>query len=183
MVPKAMTNNPRTLGVVLAGGLSTRFGTDKALALYEGRALIDHALAALAAQTDAVAVAGRDHPGADCFPDRPQPGLGPLGGLCGALHYANDRGYDRVLSCSVDCVTLPAGLLTLLVRAPACLETQPVIGLWSASAAAALDAFIATDPRRSVRGFAAAIGALSIRADFTPPNVNTPDDLARLSRG
>lgn len=174
---------PRTLGVVLAGGLSRRFGSDKALALFDGRALIEHALAALAGQADAVAIIGRDHPGALSIPDRPAPGLGPLGGLCGALHHAGANGFAQVLSCSVDCVALPPDLQALLAPAPAYLAVQPVIGLWPADAADALDRFIATDPRRSVRGFAAAIGARAVETDFTPANINTEDDLTRFTRG
>lgn len=171
-------HNPSTLGVVLAGGLSTRFGSDKALAMLDGRTLIDHALAALGRETSDLAVAGRDHPGTPAIPDRPGPGLGPLGGLCGTLHHARAAGYDQVLSCGVDCVALPAGLIGLLGRAPAYLAAQPVIGLWPVQAADALDHFIAADPRRSVRGFAAAIGAVAVESDFVPANVNRPEDLA-----
>ena len=44
----------KLLGAILAGGRSSRFGSDKAFALLNGKPLIDHVIAALAAQTDAV---------------------------------------------------------------------------------------------------------------------------------
>ena len=51
----------RVLGVVLAGGQSRRFGSDKALAEIAGRTLLDRAVATLARQVDTVVVAGRFH--------------------------------------------------------------------------------------------------------------------------
>ncbi len=59
----------RLLGAVLAGGQSRRFGSDKALALLDGRPLIAHVIAALAAQTEAVIVCGKEW--GDWVPDRP----------------------------------------------------------------------------------------------------------------
>ena len=162
------------LGVVLAGGKSSRFGSDKALALLDGKALIEHALANLRLHADAVAVAGRTLAGVTGIPDQPAPGLGPLGGLCGALEYAAAEGFDCVLTCSVDCPHLPAAVLR---HAPSYLKAQPVIGLWPAAAASALRDFIATDDRRSVRGFGAYIGAHAVEADFVPLNINTPAEL------
>ncbi|MCD2325368.1 molybdenum cofactor guanylyltransferase [Sphingomonas sp. IC-56] len=164
----------RTLGVVLAGGKSSRFGSDKALAMLGGRRLMDHALDNLRRHTDEVAVAGRTLDGVISIPDQPTAGLGPLGGLCGALDYAAAQGFDRVLTCSVDCPDLPAEILK---HAPSYLKGQPVIGLWPASAASALREFITTDDRRSVRGFGAHIGALAVDTDYTALNINTPDDL------
>ncbi|WP_448662932.1 molybdenum cofactor guanylyltransferase [Sphingomonas sp. CJ20] len=173
----------RTLGVVLAGGESRRFGSDKAVALLAGRTLIDHALAALAPHVDALAVAGRTYAGGvtgvASIPDYPAAGLGPLGGLAGALRHARAQGFARVLSCSVDAVRFPAAMLT---RAPCYLAAQPVIGLWPADAAEALAHFVEHDPRRSMRGFAAAIGAVAISVDTPPENINAPEDLARVAR-
>ena len=90
------------LGVVLAGGQSTRFGSDKALAEWRGQTLLDRAVATLAQQCDAVIVAGRAEAPAPIVPDRPRPGMGPLAGLNGALHHALAHGYDAVLSVPVD---------------------------------------------------------------------------------
>ena len=100
------------LGVVLAGGRSSRFGSDKALAMFKGRTLIEHALAALRPHVAALALAGKVMPGVIAIQDLPEPGLGPMGGLAGALGYAEAHGYAQVLSCGVDCLTFPAAALT-----------------------------------------------------------------------
>ncbi|MBB5709370.1 molybdenum cofactor guanylyltransferase [Sphingomonas xinjiangensis] len=165
--------------MVLAGGRSSRFGSDKALALLDGRPLIEHTLASLRRHADEVAVAGRHVDNVASIPDQPMPNLGPLGGLCGALDYAAKHGFDSVLTCSVDCPWLPTRCLR---HAPSYLKAQPVIGLWPADAVAALRSFIATDTRRSVRGFAEHLGAEPVEADLLPPNINTPADLAAAQR-
>ena len=48
------------LGAVLAGGLSTRFGSDKALAELDGHTLIARAVDALSGWCEYVVVVGRD---------------------------------------------------------------------------------------------------------------------------
>jgi molybdenum cofactor guanylyltransferase len=50
----------RILGVVLAGGQSTRFGSDKALAEYQGHTLIARAVDALSGWCEYVVVVGRE---------------------------------------------------------------------------------------------------------------------------
>jgi molybdopterin-guanine dinucleotide biosynthesis protein A len=171
----------KLLGAVLAGGRSSRFGSDKAAALLHGRALIDHAVAAFAAQCEAVVVVGRDHPGTPSIPDRPRPDCGPLGGLAGAFGHALDHGFDTVLTGGVDSVGLPADLATRLAPAPAFLATQPVVGLWPATAGAdAVAAIMASDGRHSMHAFATRIGARAVKLAAEPANVNTQADLDRL---
>jgi molybdopterin-guanine dinucleotide biosynthesis protein A len=167
-----------TLGAILAGGRSTRFGSDKAVAMLRGRPLIEHVRQALARQCDEVGVVGRE----GGLADRPQRGMGPLGGLAGALHHAAEQGHERVLSCGVDSVDLPADLVDLLSPAPSHVASQPVIGLWPVSAAPALDRLLASDSRHSMRAFAEAIGARAVKTPFQPANVNTREDLARLEQ-
>jgi molybdopterin-guanine dinucleotide biosynthesis protein A len=169
----------KVLGAVLAGGQSSRFGSDKALALLDGKSLIEHAIAAMAAQADAVIVCGRE--GEDWVPDRPEPGLGPLGGICAALHAAAARDYAAVLIVPCDVPALPAGLVQLLGPGPAHLTEMPVIGLWPASLAPQLDQWLAQSQDRSVRGWGKAVGAISVPIGYDIPNLNTPEDLRRLS--
>lgn len=169
------------LGAVLAGGRARRFGGDKGAARFEGRALIDHALAALGRHCEARVVVGREWPGVASVADRPAPDLGPLGGLAGALHHALAIGAERVLTLGCDTPRVPDSLLAELTArtTPAFLDDLPVIGIWPASLSPLLDDFVASDPRRSVRGWATRCGAAALAA---PPiaNVNTLSDLDRL---
>jgi molybdopterin-guanine dinucleotide biosynthesis protein A len=166
------------LGAVLAGGQSSRFGSDKALAELGGRTLLARAVATLEAQCDAVVVIGRGEALSITIPDRPRPGMGPLGGINAALHHAASHGYDEVLTCGVDCGGLGADARAELAPAPAFVADQPVIGLWPASAAPALDAFLAADAKHSMRAFAAMIGARPVTLSAKPANINTREDLA-----
>lgn len=166
------------LGAVLAGGQSSRFGSDKAVATLHGERLIDRACNALAQHCDAVAVIGREGGVADW----PAPGMGPLGGIAGALRHARETGHALVLSCGVDSVGLPDDLIARLSPAPACVEEQPVIGLWPVTALAALEHLLRSARRHSMRAFAETIGARPITLSQSLANVNTREDLARLEQ-
>ena len=167
----------RTLGAVLAGGRSSRFGSDKALATLDGQTLLDHAMAALRPHCDLVIVVGRGE-----VADWPRPDMGPLGGIAGALIHAANAGFDRVLTAPVDCVRLPDNLRALLEPAPAFLETQPVIGLCPATALNELRPMLEDGSDLAVKAYARRIGARAVHSDFVPPNVNSLADLDRLGR-
>ncbi|VVT25079.1 Molybdenum cofactor guanylyltransferase [Sphingomonas aurantiaca] len=159
---------------MLAGGQSSRFGSDKAQAVLDGRALAEHARALLATHVERAVIAGRD----GAIPDRPGPGLGPLGGIAGALDHAAGLGFTSVLTIACDMPRLPDGLLSALARrASAYCPDAPVLGHWETRLLGHLLAHIETVPRRSVRGWAEAIGAIPIPAGTRIPNVNTPQDL------
>jgi molybdopterin-guanine dinucleotide biosynthesis protein A len=163
----------RVLGAVLAGGRSSRFGSDKAAADWRGASLADHASTAIADQVDATILVGPDR-----IADLPRPGLGPLGGIGGALAYAARHGYDSVLTIACDMPQLPAGLIeTLLRRAPAYCVEAPVLGHWPTALSSELIAYVDTAPSRSVQCWAQSIGALPIVAGQPIANVNTPEDL------
>ena len=128
-------------------------------------------------RADAVVVVGRD----GGVPDLPGPGLGPLGGIAGALAYAAAQGFEMVLTLPCDMPRLPAALLdALLRRAPSVCSDAPVIGHWPAALAPDLLAHVARSERRSVIGWARAIGALPVASPEPLANINTPADLAAL---
>jgi molybdenum cofactor guanylyltransferase len=106
-------------GFVLAGGQSTRMGTEKSLIEFEGRPLIAHAVGILAAAGLPPFIAGaraevrsRLEPYAPVIPDA-EPGLGPLGGICAALA-ATTAAFGMFLP--VDVPLLPASLVVYLLR-------------------------------------------------------------------
>jgi molybdopterin-guanine dinucleotide biosynthesis protein A len=168
------------LGVVLAGGNASRFGSDKALALLDGISLMDHAINSLTPHCDKVVVAGRQDGASTTLADWPQPGMGPLGGLAAALRYASTHGYPLVLSVAVDSLGLPVDLHSQLSPAPAYAQQQPVIGLWPSSASTALNNFLTAPGKNSVMAFAKTIGARPVALDKCPYNINTLADLAAL---
>ncbi|MEW9854939.1 molybdenum cofactor guanylyltransferase [Novosphingobium sp. M1R2S20] len=170
------------LGAVLAGGQSSRFGSDKALAEFDGRTLLACAVDALAGWCDHVIVVGRVTAPAPTMPDWPRAGMGPLGGLAAALRFAVDEGYSAVLSCGVDSLGLPDNLLHLLEPAPACLRAQPVVGLWPASAASQIEALLQGDPPHSLFRLAQALGARLVDTPTPPANINTVEDLQAMQR-
>jgi molybdopterin-guanine dinucleotide biosynthesis protein A len=172
----------RLLGVILAGGQARRFGGDKALATLAGMALLDHAANALRPVVEEIAVVGRDSPTYVSLADWPAAGLGPLGGLCGALLHARDRHFDAVLSLPCDTPSLPAGLLDDLARRSVAsfVADTPVIGLWPCVLADRLSDYLEHGGNRAVRAWAEEIGAEALDGWPPIPNVNRPDDLALL---
>ena len=170
------------MGAVLAGGQSSRFGSDKALAEIDGVSLLDRARSALGGWCETVVVVGGNRPEVPSFPDWPAPGMGPLGGIAAALRLATEQGHREVLTCGVDSVGLPGDLPGLLRPAPAYLEDQPVVGLWPIAASDIIADILKGSGRRSMRAFAHMLGARSVRSAHRPANVNTPADLAELEK-
>ena len=163
------------LGAVLAGGRSSRFGSDKAQASWNGRSLAEHAAALIGQHVGRVVIVG---PGG--VPDLPGPGLGPLGGIAGALDVAAAEGFASVLTIGCDMPRAPAELVAaLLRRAPAYCTDAPVLGHWPAALGAQLMAWLA-GADRSVAGWARAVGALPFTSPAPLANVNTPEDLMAL---
>jgi len=98
-----MTRGRAIQGVVLAGGRSSRFGSDKAEACFKGKPLIRHAADLLRSAGLPVCVitqSGRDYSFLDCAVlfDR-EPYLGPLAGLARAFEEFPGR---RILALTCD---------------------------------------------------------------------------------
>lgn len=172
------------LGVVLAGGASRRFGSDKALALLDGRPLIAHAIAALAPHVGAVAIAGARFGDLASIADWPGPGLGPLGGLAGALRHAAGHGFEAVLTVPCDTPRIPDDALRRLLDGewPALLRELPVCGVWPVALAEPLLAHLGAGGDLSMRRWADVAGACWIDAGSPIMNINTPAELDMLAR-
>jgi molybdopterin-guanine dinucleotide biosynthesis protein MobB len=106
------------LGVILAGGESRRFGSPKALALVQGRRMIDRVLDALYAAVPAVGINANDPtPFAELgLPMRFDTafGAGALGGIHAALHWATECGLSGALVVACDMPWVSAELLRTL---------------------------------------------------------------------
>ena len=153
--------------------------------MWRGTALIAHAASTLVPWCADAVVVGRDWDSLVRVDDAPRPGLGPLGGIAGALEQARVRGHAAVLTIGCDMPDVPAALIErLLARAPSYCSDAPILGLWPVSLAAALLERLSQalpgskDGLLSVRRWAWDTGALPIAAGVRLANVNTPADLA-----
>lgn len=111
----------KTLGVILAGGRSSRFaGTNKALAQLHGRPLIGWAVTRLAPQVDALAINTNDDAaqfGAldlPLFSDSQREFEGPVAGIVAALGYARAHNFDDLVTVACDVPLLPGDLVARL---------------------------------------------------------------------
>lgn len=102
-----------TVGVLLAGGMSRRFGSPKAFGELEGKAFYEYAYSALAAVCDHVVIVtrpelkGRFPATLDVISDSPKfAGLGPLAGIFTAMSERPARQY-LVLPCDMPFIGAP----------------------------------------------------------------------------
>ncbi|MGK5087113.1 molybdenum cofactor guanylyltransferase [Bdellovibrionota bacterium FG-2] len=108
------------IGILLAGGRSTRMGSDKALLSYCGVRLVDHMSALLkAGGADRVIVSGKiaeNIEGVECIADE-VPELGPLGGLHSVVSRLNKSPENLWVVVPVDMPLLePAHICELWQR-------------------------------------------------------------------
>lgn len=175
----------RLLGAILAGGRSSRYGSDKAVALLEGRALIDHVADRLGPQVAALVICGRVHGDLTALADCPAPDLGPLGGLCAALRHAQDHGFDAVVSAGCDLPALPTDLVARLRSGgdrASYVEDCPIVGYWPAALAGQLERFLRPAGSRAVRAWCVLAGARPERFAAPLVNINRPADLDTFLR-
>ncbi|GGK96752.1 molybdenum cofactor guanylyltransferase [Deinococcus radiotolerans] len=175
-------------GVVTAGGRSSRFGSDKALAVWEGRTLLEHACAplALAPTRLLIAPAGRYHvPGWTVTPDT-RPGEGPLAALEAALNAAPD-GWVAFTGVDLPGLTRTYWEALLAARTPGLLSVQalddlnrpqPLAALYHTGLRAHLTGLLDQGERRlRLAAPTARVRHVPVTDPDCLRNVNTPADL------
>ncbi len=180
-------------GFLLAGGLSSRMGTNKAFLLFQGESLIERSLRKLHQVCSPVAIAG-GVPALAAFgsviEDRTS-GNGPLGGIVAALEQTT---AEWNLFIAVDMPLLPVRVLqqliggfdqsSLVTLARAEGQVQPLCGIYARQALPVLRAELEKGNRR-VRAAAEATGALTYWQAQNPAwftNVNTPEEFAAAEK-
>ncbi|MFL5385083.1 MAG: molybdenum cofactor guanylyltransferase [Longimicrobiaceae bacterium] len=107
-----------SLGAILAGGASRRFGPSKALAIVGGRTIVERVRDAMEAAVGCVVLIAYDREmaaalGVQSRPDL-QPGCGPVAGIETALRWAEEEGRPGALVAACDMPFLDARALRLL---------------------------------------------------------------------
>ncbi len=188
---------PRVLGVVLAGGRSSRFGADKALTVVGGTRLLDRTVAVLDSVCDDVVVVSsrpeHDVVGVPRIPDI-RPEKGPLGGMEAAFAHARERGIPAVLVLACDLPAVDSALLRRLVsglaEAPAVSVGrdgppgfEPLCAIYRTSCLEPLKALL-DEGRLQARGLFERVGGQLLPGPSPRlPNLNEPHDLQVWSAG
>ena len=184
-----MNGTARLLGVVLAGGQSSRMGRDKAmLPMPGGGNFLDYAVERVSKVCDAVAVSGphASHAGVHVIPD-PVAFAGPATGIAASLQFARQASFSACLFTPVDMPYLTQRDLLMIkehwqmtgrLTVASCRCVQPLVGIYPVSWADAIES-LATSENRSLSRWLplqdherVELPAASWR------NINTPDDLA-----
>lgn len=197
------TDDPPTLGLVLAGGLARRMGGgDKALIEIGGIAILDRVLQRLTPQCATVILNANGDPArfarfglpviADDIPDFAGPLAGILAGLDWAAAHRPD--LDWVVSVPGDCPFLPRELVSALhavrqvSQTPlACARSgdwrHPVVGLWPVALRFDLRKALMEEGLHKIEVWTRRHGVAVAEWSDQPVdpffNVNTPEDRAR----
>jgi molybdenum cofactor guanylyltransferase len=200
------TEIPRTLGLVLAGGLARRMGGgDKARIKIGGKTILARVLATLTPQCAGLIINANGDPArfadtglpvvADSVPDF----AGPLAGILAGLDWAAAHAPDiaEVVSVPGDCPFLPADLVARLAAARraaglplACARSgewrHPVVGLWRVDLRHDLRKALVEEDLRKIEIWTARHGVAIADWPAAPVdpffNVNTPEDAAAAER-
>lgn len=175
------------IGLVLAGGLSSRMGEDKATLRIGGVTLLDLTSRVLRACGASVVAVSGARPGG--IPDR-WPQAGPVGGIASAAGFLPDA---DVLVVPVDMPRLGSVLLQPLLdageRAATCWERHPLPMRFrlDGHARAVLDDMMQRQGRDcSVSGLQARLGVTVLPLDTTDTrlliNCNTPEEWQEATR-
>ena len=188
----------RTGGLLLAGGRSRRFGSEKAVAPVGEGLMMDIPLTALRETCLAVAVSARAGSGAEararelilaCLLDDPDDAEGPLAGIRRGLDWAATHGFDWLAIAPCDAPTLDATQYQRLAEAVSSGATaaigegeaglEPLVSLWPVAAGqVAVAAALAERDHPAIRAVLAALGAVPVRlTGYDGLNVNAPADL------
>jgi len=189
----------RTGGLLLAGGRSTRFGSEKAVAAFGDGVLMDAAASllgdcatfAVSAPVGSGAAAHAAARGVEVLHDDPKHAPGPLAGVCAGLVWAEARGFAALATAPCDCPALPENLFEALAAgmgdAPAAYAAthggvHPLCAVWRTALAGPLRAALAGGEHPAVHGLLAAQGARVIlfSDEDAFANANTEAALASL---
>ncbi len=112
---------PKTVGIILAGGLARRMGGgDKSLSSLGSQTILDHVIRRISPQVDMLALNANGDPerlktyGLPVLADSIQGYVGPLAGVLAGMDWAAENGAELVISVAADTPFFPLDLVKTL---------------------------------------------------------------------
>lgn len=202
-----MTDTHLPPGLILAGGKSSRMGSDKGLLTIGGRTILEHIARRLRPQVSELALnAPMDFSnalGLRHLPDGIDGQIGPLAGVLAGLRDIEARrlGAAHLLTVPSDSPFVPHDLVSRLNAAANDTEAivitasdgrnHPVFGLWPVSIADDLESWLTDPENRRIKAFFARHPVVTVEFSMIDTsnglldpffNINTPDDLDEARR-
>lgn len=201
-----MTDDTKTLGVLLAGGLARRMGGgDKPMKTIGGRTILERVIARLSPQCDGLILNANGDParfasfGLPVVADTVEGFAGPLAGILAALDWAaaNRPDIEWVLSAAADCPFLPRDLVARLQHArikeggqlavaASGDQTHPVVGLWNVALRGELRHALVVEDIRKIDRWTARYKLATVTWPVVPLdpffNANTVEDIVEAER-
>lgn len=193
-----MNDQRKILGLILAGGRSSRMGTDKALLEFDGRSFLDIQIAKFKKHDTPIVLSSNllraddFNNGIPIIPDKTgQEFSGPLAGIYAGLIYAREHGFDYIITLPIDCPIVPDDYFVKITNNINGLHTfrmastpsglQPTFALWPTELISRLHDFLSSIENKSIRAFAFAQNVDILKFENNGAsgaffNINTPEE-------
>ncbi|WP_373489768.1 molybdenum cofactor guanylyltransferase [Parasphingorhabdus sp.] len=183
-----MIKRPAACLVILAGGQSSRMGTDKAVCRIDGERLVDILITRFVGKAERLWLSAREDydTGLEIIADAPDAPGGPVGGIFTVATRLQEMGICGFVTVPVDAPHAPADLIQRLAASGKCAvagdeqRIHPTFAYWRCDVVGAVRSVYQPGERApSLRWLAERCGAEAVRwgdpALFM--NINRPDDM------
>jgi molybdopterin-guanine dinucleotide biosynthesis protein A len=189
------------LGVILAGGKSSRFGEDKSKVKLNGKTLLGYTLDKIKSKFSKILIVSNNKIVEDyiTIKDCIEGNLGPLVGVLSAMKWIkkNNQSYNWIATFPCDTPFFNISLVdkfreaskesdSLLYFVKSDQKRHNIFGLWSLKLVETLEKDIVENKHRKVERWANKIGVKTINITYkeTDPffNINTKEDLAEAEK-
>ncbi|MEP3837647.1 MAG: molybdenum cofactor guanylyltransferase [Algibacter sp.] len=185
-----MIDKKNITGIILAGGKSSRMGTDKGFLILNNQPFVQYSIDALSPLVSEIIIVS-DNPDYDVFGLKRindiTKNAGPVAGICSGLE-ASSTDYNLILSCDIPLIN--THILEILIdnidanseiiQVESNGKSMPLIALYKKDVAKTFNSFLKNDERRLrvvIKSCKSKNMVLEKENEFTTMNVNTQTEL------
>lgn len=185
-----MIDKKHITGIILAGGKSSRMGTDKGFLLLNDKPFVQYSIDALTPLVSEIMIVS-DNPEYDTFGLKRVNDItknsGPVAGICSGLE-ASSTNYNVILSCDIPLINSKVVQKLIdniddtsqIIQVESNGKSMPLIAVYRKGVANTFNAFLEADERRlrvAIKSCVSKNITLEKKHEFATMNVNTQNEL------
>ncbi|MGB5419849.1 molybdenum cofactor guanylyltransferase [Algibacter sp.] len=185
-----MVDKKNITGIILAGGKSSRMGTDKGFLLLKNKTFVQYSMDALQPLVSEIIIVS-DNTDYDVFGFKRindiTKNAGPVAGICSGLN-ASLTDYNLILSCDIPLITSDVLQLLIdniddtsqIIQVESKGKSMPLIAMYKKEVATTFNTFLKKDERRlriAIKSCKSKNIKLDKALEFSTMNVNTQTEL------